>query len=175
MPFLMCFSLTWYNNTLAATCWCNSSNNNKWCAINKAPWLACRLWTTLKKNYGTRVIKLDIAPKTYPLGQHLFISASNNMFYRHSHWDKRHTICVVNLMPQDTKIVFLNSSYLGSNLQPSGRVSDALPMCHTCLVHLFRNWIYLELNIFLAFILPTSFPISRADTEDISTRAIQVL
>jgi hypothetical protein len=39
---------------------------------------------TLKKNYGTHVIKLDIAPKTYPLGQHLFISASNNMFYRHS-------------------------------------------------------------------------------------------
>ncbi len=39
---------------------------------------------TLKKNYGTHVIKLDIAPKAYPLGQHLFISASNNMFYRHS-------------------------------------------------------------------------------------------
>ncbi len=38
---------------------------------------------TLKKNYGTHVIKLDIALKTYPLGQHLFISASNNMFYRH--------------------------------------------------------------------------------------------
>jgi hypothetical protein len=29
---------------------------------------------------------LDIAPKTYPLGlgQHLFISASNNMFHRPS-------------------------------------------------------------------------------------------
>jgi hypothetical protein len=39
---------------------------------------------TLKKNYGTHVIKLDIAPVAYPLGQHLFISASNNMFYRHS-------------------------------------------------------------------------------------------
>jgi hypothetical protein len=38
----------------------------------------------LKKNYGTQVIKLDIAPVAYPLGQHLFISASNNMFYRHS-------------------------------------------------------------------------------------------
>ncbi len=97
--------------------------------------------TTLKKNYGTHVIKLDIAPKTYPLGQHLFISASNNMFYRHSQWDKRHTICVVNLMPQDTKIVFLNRSYLGSKLQPSEWVSDALPMCHICLVHLFWNWI----------------------------------
>jgi hypothetical protein len=42
------------------------------------------LHTALKKNYGTHVIRLDIAPKTYPLGQHLFISASNNMFYRHS-------------------------------------------------------------------------------------------
>jgi hypothetical protein len=51
--------------------------------------------STLKKNYGTHIIKLDIAPKTYPLGQHLFISASNNMFYRHSQCDKRHTICVV--------------------------------------------------------------------------------
>jgi hypothetical protein len=40
--------------------------------------------TTLKKNYGTHVINLDIALKTYPLGQHLFISASNNMFYHHS-------------------------------------------------------------------------------------------
>jgi hypothetical protein len=39
---------------------------------------------TLKKNYGTHVIKLDIAPVAFPLGQHLFISASNNMFYRHS-------------------------------------------------------------------------------------------
>jgi hypothetical protein len=38
----------------------------------------------LKKNYGTHVIKLDIAPVAFPLGQHLFISASNNMFYRHS-------------------------------------------------------------------------------------------
>ncbi len=28
--------------------------------------------STLKKNYGTHVLKLDIAPKTYPLGQHLF-------------------------------------------------------------------------------------------------------
>ena len=42
------------------------------------------LYYTLKKNYGTHVIKLDIAPVAYPLGQHLFISASNNMFYRHS-------------------------------------------------------------------------------------------
>ena len=39
---------------------------------------------TLKKNYGTHVIKLDIAPVAFPLGQHLFVSASNNMFYRHS-------------------------------------------------------------------------------------------
>ena len=78
--------------------------------------------TTLKKNYGTHVIKLDIAPVAFPLGQHLFISASNNMFYRHSQWDKRHTICVVNLMPQDTKIEFLNRSCLGSNLQSSGWV-----------------------------------------------------
>ncbi len=48
---------------------------------------------TLKKNYGTHVIKLDIAPKTYPLGQHLFIAVSNNMFYRHSQWNKRHNLC----------------------------------------------------------------------------------
>ncbi len=149
-----------------------------------------------QKNYGTHVIKLDIAPKTYPLGQHLFISASNNMFYRHSQWDKSHTICVVNLMPQDTKIVFLNRSCVGLNLQPSGWVSDTLPQCHICLVQMNWNWIYLELNIFQAFILPTPFPISRADKslssnpslkkisathviklgfEDISTRAIQVL
>jgi hypothetical protein len=40
--------------------------------------------SSLKKNYGTHVIKLDIAPVAFPLGQHLFISASNNMFYRHS-------------------------------------------------------------------------------------------
>ena len=40
--------------------------------------------SALKKNYGTHVIKLDIAPVAFPLGQHLFISASNNMFYRHS-------------------------------------------------------------------------------------------
>jgi hypothetical protein len=38
------------------------------------------LTTTLKKNYGTHVIKLDIAPVAFPLGQHLFISASNNCF-----------------------------------------------------------------------------------------------
>ncbi len=66
------------------------------------------------------------------------ITASNNMFYHHSQWDKRHTICVVNMMPQDTKIVFLHRSYLGSNPQPSEQVSDALPMCHICLVHLFE-------------------------------------
>jgi hypothetical protein len=42
------------------------------------------LQAALKKNYGTHVIKLDIAPVAFPLGQHLFISASNNMFYRHS-------------------------------------------------------------------------------------------
>ncbi len=118
---------------------------------------------TLKKNYGTHVIKLDIAPKTYPLGQHLFISASNNMFYRHSQWDKRHTICVVNLMPQDTIIVFLDRSCLGSNLHSSGWVSDTLPMCHIGLVEILWNWIYLELNIFPVFILPTPFPISRAE------------
>ncbi len=104
-----------------------------------------------KKNYGTHVIKLDIAPKAYPLGQHLFTFASNNMFYRHSQWDKRHTICVVNLMPQDTKIEFLNRSCLGSNLQSSGWVSDTLPVCHICLIQIVWNWIYLELNIFLAF------------------------
>jgi hypothetical protein len=97
---------------------------------------------------------LDIAPVAFPLGQHLFISASNNMFYRHSQWDKRHTICVVNLMPQDTKIEFLNRSCLGSNLQSSGWVSDTLPVCHMCLVQILWNWIYLELNIFLAFIQP---------------------
>ncbi len=83
-------------------------------------------------------------------GQHLFISASNNMFYRHSQWDKRHTICVVNLMPQDTKIEFLNRSCL----QSSGWVSDTLPVCHMCLVQILWNWIYLELNIFLDFIQP---------------------
>ena len=44
----------------------------------------CFVHPALKKNYGTHVIKLDIAPVAYPLGQHLFISASNNMFYRHS-------------------------------------------------------------------------------------------
>ncbi len=93
--------------------------------------------TTLKKNYGTHVIKLDIAPVAFPLGQHLFISASNNMFYRHSQWDKRHTICVVNLMPQDTKMEFLNRSCLGSNLQSSGWVSDTLPVCHMCLIQIF--------------------------------------
>ena len=80
------------------------------------------LYIYTQKNYGTHVIKLDIAPVAFPLGQHLFISASNNMFYRHSQWDKRHTICVVNLMPQDTKIEFLNRSCLGSNLQSSGWV-----------------------------------------------------
>jgi hypothetical protein len=97
---------------------------------NKSSWMMRPMdyaSLALKKNYGTHVIRLDIAPKTYPLGQHLFISASNNMFYRHSQWDKRHTICVVNLMTQDTKIVFLNRSYLGSNLQPSGRVSTNAP------------------------------------------------
>jgi hypothetical protein len=113
-----------------------------------------RLPPTLKKNYGTHVIKLDIAPVAFPVGQHLFISASNNMFYRHSQWDKRHTICVVNLMPQDTKIEFLNRSCLGSNLQSSGWVSDTLPVCHMCFIQIFWNWIYLELNIFLAFIQP---------------------
>ncbi len=94
------------------------SNGNVWLL----PVISLLLPTTLKKNYGTHVIKLDIAPKAYPLGQHFFISASNNMFYRHSQWDKRHTICVVNLMPQDTKIKLLNRSCLGSNLQSSGWV-----------------------------------------------------
>ncbi len=152
--------------------------------------------STLKKNYGTHVIKLDIALKTYPLGQYLFISASNNMFYCHSQWDKSHTIFVVNLMLQDTKLIFLNRSFLGSNLQLSQWVSDTLPLCYMCLVQTFSNWMYLELNIFLACILPTPFPISTADKslssnpslkkisaahviklgfEDISTRAIQVL
>jgi hypothetical protein len=112
-----------------------------------------RAQAPLKKNFGTHVIKLDIAPKTYPLGQHLFISASNNMFYRPSQWDKRHTICVVNLMPHETIILLLNSSCLGSNLQPTVGVSDTLPMCHICLVLKHWNWIYLELNIFLALIL----------------------
>ncbi len=86
---------------------------------------------TFKKNYGTHVIKLDIAPKTYPLGQHLFISASNNMFYRQSQWDKRHTICFVS-DGAGYKILFLNRSCLGSNLETSGWVSDTLPMCHIC-------------------------------------------
>jgi len=110
-----------------------------WQIVRLLIWLVwtAGVWTTLKKNYGTHVIKLDIAPVAFPLGQHLFISASNNMFYRHSQWDisasnnmfyrhsqwdKRHTICVVNLMPQDTKIEFLNRSCLGSNLQSSGWV-----------------------------------------------------
>jgi hypothetical protein len=50
-------------------------------ATHKRDW---KQYSALKKNYGTHVIKLDIAPVAFPLGQHLFISASNNMFYRHS-------------------------------------------------------------------------------------------
>jgi hypothetical protein len=71
----------------------------------------------------------------------------------------RHTICVVNLMLQDTKIVFLNRSCLGPNLQLWGE-SLILYQCATYALY--------RLNIFGAkylssFILPTPFPISRAD------------
>ncbi len=38
----------------------------------------------LKKKFRTHVIKLDIAPMSYPPGQYLLVSASNNMLYRHS-------------------------------------------------------------------------------------------
>ncbi len=69
---------------------------------------------------------------------------------------------VLLVMPQDTKIVILNRSCLGSKLQPSQWVSDTLPMCHICLVQFLWNWIYSELNIFLAFILLMPFPISKA-------------
>ncbi len=57
----------------------------------------------LKKKFRTHVIKLDIAPMSYPPGQYLLVSASNNMLYYLSQWDKIHTTCVVNLMSQDTK------------------------------------------------------------------------
>ena len=126
------------------------------CLSSRSLYVLVHTQPALKKNYGTHVIKLDIAPVAFPLGQHLFVSASNNMFYRHSQWDKRHTICVVNLMPQDTKKEFLNRSCLGSNLQSPGWVSDTLPVCHICLVQILWNWIYLQLNIFLAFIQPVS-------------------
>ncbi len=36
---------------------------------------------TLKKKFRTHVIKLDIAPKSFPPGQYLLVSASNNMLY----------------------------------------------------------------------------------------------
>ncbi len=36
---------------------------------------------TLKKKSRTHVIKLDIAPKSFPPGQYLLVSASNNMLY----------------------------------------------------------------------------------------------
>jgi hypothetical protein len=113
------------------------------CVECRTLYIIPKINASLKKNYGTHVIKLDIAPVAFPLGQHLFISASNNMFYRHSQWDKRHTICVVNLMPQDTKKEFLNISCMGSNLQSPGWVSDTLPMCHICLVQILWNWIYI--------------------------------
>ena len=44
-------------------------------------WLGTELATTLKKKFRTHVIKLDIAPKSYPPGQYLLVSASNNMLY----------------------------------------------------------------------------------------------
>ena len=53
------------------------------------------------------VIKLDIAPKSYPPGQYLLVSASNNMLYYLSQWDKIRPTCVVNLMSQDTKFWLL--------------------------------------------------------------------
>ncbi len=59
--------------------------------------------TSLKKKFRTHVIKLDIAPMSFPPGQYLLVSASNNMLYYLSQWDKIHTTCVVNLMSQDTK------------------------------------------------------------------------
>jgi NAD(P)H-flavin reductase len=37
--------------------------------------------STLKEKFRTHVIKLDIAPKSYPPGQYLLVSASNNMLY----------------------------------------------------------------------------------------------
>ncbi len=57
----------------------------------------------LKKKFRTHVIKLDIAPKSYPPGQYLLVSASNYMLYYLSQWDKIRKTCVVNLMSQDTK------------------------------------------------------------------------
>ncbi len=59
--------------------------------------------STLKKKFRTHVIKLEIAPMSYPPGQYLLVSASNNMLYYLSQWDKIRTTCVVNLMSQDTK------------------------------------------------------------------------
>ncbi len=43
----------------------------------------CILYSTLKKKFRTHVIKLDIAPMSlsYPPGQYLLVSASNNMLY----------------------------------------------------------------------------------------------
>ncbi len=61
-----------------------------------------------KKN--SDVIKLDIAPMSFPPGQYLLVSASNNMLYylsQWSQWDKIRTTCVVNLMSQDTKFWLL--------------------------------------------------------------------
>jgi hypothetical protein len=37
--------------------------------------------SALKKKFRTHVIKSDIAPKSYPPGQYLLVSASNNMLY----------------------------------------------------------------------------------------------
>ncbi len=58
---------------------------------------------TLKKKFRTHVIKLDIAPMSFPPGKYLLASASNNMLYYLSQWDKIRTTCVANLMSQDTK------------------------------------------------------------------------
>ncbi len=55
------------------------------------------------KKFRTHVIKLDIAPMSFPPGQYLLVSASNNMLYYLSQRDKIRTTCVVNLMSQDTK------------------------------------------------------------------------
>ncbi len=44
---------------------------------------------------------------SYPPGQYLLVSASNNMLYYLSQWDKIRTTCVVNLMSQDTKLWLL--------------------------------------------------------------------
>jgi hypothetical protein len=65
----------------------------------------------LKKKFRTHVIKLDIAPMWYPPGQYLLVSASNNMLYYLSQWDKIRTTCVVNLMSQDTKFWLLKINF----------------------------------------------------------------